>query len=309
MNYSTNSEIKNNLQVSIGLPVYNGEQFIRKRIECLLNQTISDFELIISDNASTDSTSDICNEYLKKDKRIHYIKQKKNMGPLWNLNFVLGEAKSDYFVWAAVDDIWESNFLEKNLEILKANKNVVCSMSKTKFYGNSNNSKDEINKAFRNFTRKLKESLKPVDTISLKGSYEQKVRLCLKRSKMHPIYGVFRTDALRHGIVTNQFVGNDLAMILNVLKHGDFHIVDQVLMSIYDGGSSKKGIISFSREFNHGVLGTIFPMQPVTRWCQKNLGTKLFLKNLDYFILLNLWGGFSILVDIVRIFLHGISRK
>ncbi|MGI0023127.1 MAG: glycosyltransferase family 2 protein, partial [Nitrososphaeraceae archaeon] len=114
-------------KVSIGLFVYNGEKFIRKRLDSLLEQTFTDFELIISDNASTDFTSAICEEYAKKDKRVRYIHQEKNKGAIWNFIFVLQEAKSDYFVWAAVDDLLSPDFLEKNVKVLESNKNVVGS--------------------------------------------------------------------------------------------------------------------------------------------------------------------------------------
>ena len=82
-------------KVSVGVPVYNGGKFISNRLESILSQTQRDIEVIISDNASTDSTQAICEECSKKDKRIRYIRQKKNMGPQWNFNFVLKEAKSD----------------------------------------------------------------------------------------------------------------------------------------------------------------------------------------------------------------------
>ena len=100
-------------KISIGLPVYNGDKFIRNALDSILSQTFGDFELIISDNASTDSTSVICQEYMKKDPRIRYIRQENNMGGLWNLNFVLQEASYEYFMWAAVDDYWLSTFIEK----------------------------------------------------------------------------------------------------------------------------------------------------------------------------------------------------
>jgi len=89
---------KFNLKLSIGIPVFNGEKFLRQCLDSLLTQTFANFELIISDNASDDSTSDICNEYSKKFKNFRYFKQKKNMGIKWNFNFVLEQAKCNYFI-------------------------------------------------------------------------------------------------------------------------------------------------------------------------------------------------------------------
>lgn len=99
-------------QVSIGMPVYNGEKFIGKALDSLLRQTFTDFELIISDNASTDGTEGICRHYVAKDSRIRYCRQSQNKGGSWNFNFVLHEAQCDYFMWAACDDSWDKNFIK-----------------------------------------------------------------------------------------------------------------------------------------------------------------------------------------------------
>ena len=93
------------------MPVYNGELFIREALNSLLNQTFTDFELVISDNASTDGTEMICQEYADKDKRIRYVRQVQNRGATANFQFVLDAAVGKYFMWAAADDLQSSNFL------------------------------------------------------------------------------------------------------------------------------------------------------------------------------------------------------
>ena len=126
---------KNNAKVSIGLFVFNSETSIKNALNSLLSQTYTNFELIISDNASTDSTPEICKEYLQKDKRIRFYQQKKNMGPWSNAMFVLEKAKFGYFMWAATDDIWQPTFIEKNIAVLESNHNVVGSTSDAIFFG------------------------------------------------------------------------------------------------------------------------------------------------------------------------------
>ena len=106
-----NSSEINAPKISIGMPVYNGEKYIREALDSLLAQTFTDFELIISDNASTDNTEKICREYMSIDNRISYFRQKKNLGALVNFKFVLEHAKSNLFMWAAYDDLWAPNFL------------------------------------------------------------------------------------------------------------------------------------------------------------------------------------------------------
>ena len=118
--------------VSIGMPVYNCEAFIREAIDSLLAQTFSEFELIISDNASTDATEAICREYAARDLRIRYIRQEANLGAAGNFKFVLDEAIGEYFMWAAGDDKCESKFLDRLLSVLKENKDIVLAMSDVK---------------------------------------------------------------------------------------------------------------------------------------------------------------------------------
>ncbi len=93
--------------VSIGMPVYNGEKYIREALDSLLAQTFEDFELIISDNCSTDGTSIVCKEYASRDSRIRYIRQDTNIGANANFEFVLGQASGDFFMWEACDDYIE----------------------------------------------------------------------------------------------------------------------------------------------------------------------------------------------------------
>lgn len=99
--------------VSIGMPVYNGEKFIEEALDSLLAQTFTDFELIISDNASIDATESICRNYAEQDSRIRYIRQHDNIGALSNFQFVLDEASAEYFMWAASDDIWDKDWVAK----------------------------------------------------------------------------------------------------------------------------------------------------------------------------------------------------
>lgn len=297
-------------KVCIGMPVYNGEKFLRTRLNSILNQSFSDFELIISDNASTDDTPKICEEYTKTDKRIRYIRQQKNMGVIWNFNFVLQQAKNDYFVWAAVDDIWSQEFLENLVPILQNFSNVVCSASKanthsTQAYDIKDNSIDTF---FRKLIWKLRHSLKHSTIITINGSYEHKVRTFLKKSSMQTMYGLFRTETLRRSMITQSIIGIDHAVLLNVLKNGDISVNEKKLMSIYNVGMSKKGIIFYSRQCNQGKMGLIFPNYPLTVWCIKNLGSKIFFRNIDYFIQLNIWGEFLLFLDLIRILLNRISK-
>ncbi len=112
--------------VTIGLPILNGEDFIDRRIESILSQTFSNFQLIISNNASKDNTRLICEKYAEKDPRIKIFNQKETILAEKNFAFVLEQAQTKYFVWTAVDDLWKNNFIEKNFEFLEKNQYYVC---------------------------------------------------------------------------------------------------------------------------------------------------------------------------------------
>ena len=115
-----NQEQRHTPKVSIGMPVFNGDKFIREALDSLLAQTFTDFELIISDNASTDRTEAICREYAARDPRVRYVPQSENRGATANFQFVLDEAVGEYFMWAATDDTRHQEFLRLALTVFES---------------------------------------------------------------------------------------------------------------------------------------------------------------------------------------------
>src|SRR6267143_929234 len=99
--------------VSIGLPVYNGERYVRTAIESILNQTLQDWELIICDNASTDGTQAICEDYAARDARLRYLRNPSNIGAANNYRRVVELAQGRYFKWIASDDYCAPEFLDR----------------------------------------------------------------------------------------------------------------------------------------------------------------------------------------------------
>jgi glycosyltransferase involved in cell wall biosynthesis len=119
-------------KVSLGLAVYNGENYLRKSIDSLLSQTFTDFELIISDNASTDTTPEICQEYLNKDPRVSYVRNNCNIGLAKNLNQTFNLSSGEYFKWAAHDDFISPDYLQNCVEVLDNNADVVLCQARAK---------------------------------------------------------------------------------------------------------------------------------------------------------------------------------
>ena len=111
-------------KVFIGMPVYNGERFLKEAIDSLCAQTFTDWKMLISDDASTDGSRAICEEYVQKDPRITYTRQEKNIGMFPNFKFLLDKADCEYFMWAAQDDIREDEYMRTCVQNLERNKGI-----------------------------------------------------------------------------------------------------------------------------------------------------------------------------------------
>jgi hypothetical protein len=109
--------------VTIGMPVYNDERNVGHAIDSLLAQSHADLELLISDNASSDATPQLCREYVRRDPRVRYLRHATNRGQVENFAFALAEARGEYFMWASSDDVWHPEFIATLLGALRTNPN------------------------------------------------------------------------------------------------------------------------------------------------------------------------------------------
>lgn len=134
--------------ISIGLPVFNGEAYIRQALDSLLAQSYANFEVNICDNASTDRTEGICRLYSAKDKRVRYQRNPRNLGILPNWRRVLELASGDYFMWAAHDDCWSENYLETLLECLLDNPAAILAAGKTVYVDGTGGIRDNMDPDF-----------------------------------------------------------------------------------------------------------------------------------------------------------------
>ena len=111
--------------VSIGLPVYNGEDYLEDAIKSILEQSFSDFELIIGDNFSNDDTERICTKYVDLDCRVKYFRHSKNYGINFNFKYVLDKSIGKYFMWSAFDDLPENNLLSHLVSVLEQSNEII----------------------------------------------------------------------------------------------------------------------------------------------------------------------------------------
>lgn len=211
--------------ISIGLPAHNGEQVISDAIESLLHQTYKNFELIISDDASTDRTQKICEAYAQKDKRILYICQKKNLGFVDNFNFVLQKAKGKFFMWAGQDDIRNKNSLQILLKLFYTYPDIVLS---TCGFANI----DKERKQIETYPSALFDNSK--DLFYSVSAYVLKPNLSY-------FYGLFKTGILKKtgGYIKDSrpfFKSSDYVTILKVLFEGKMAHTRHVLLYKRDTG-------------------------------------------------------------------------
>lgn len=206
-------------RVSIGMPVYNGKNHIREALDSLLAQTFSDFELIISDNASTDGTGAICREYVSRDPRIRYVRQAENKGAVANFKAVLDEAQCKYFMWAAHDDEWGCSYLREAAAVLDRG----C----FDFVFPSFSVKSVKLKIGKKFDEKL---FKFIESEDRRTRVLEFLVLHHNSHKCNIVYSLFRTDFLRAAFKV-QDIGNDGALGAVILGLGRGKLLSNALFS------------------------------------------------------------------------------
>ncbi len=274
--------------LTIGIPVYNGEKTIRKRLENILSQSFQDFLIIIYDN-SNDSTPDICNEHFKNDHRITYIHDKEKKGIEHAFNFLLQHANTKYFVWAAIDDMWNKDFLKKNVEILEKNSTVIASIGQVEKISTgiesfkSNSSDMFFLKYYKNFRRHFR-TFGHKSIIS--NSYENRARIFLRMHEELSIYAIFRRLELQKSFVCE--VKAWKKTILKILRYGNFNVVEEILWSWSDTNYVSSNVISQHKKNYLPLKEVVFPYCEYALWCSKNISFKFLVKNLDFFFLSSL---------------------
>ena len=200
--------------MSLGLPVHNGENFLEQSLDSLLAQTYSDFELIISDNASTDGTADICKAYAARDSRIKYVRQEKNLGAAENFNFVFRRSSGEFFKWATHDDLLAPTFLECCLEVLEARDDIVLVFTLGQDI-------DENGSIVRTYPpRKATDELNRVERFRSVAVWRQPVI---------PVFGVMRRETLAKTRLIGKYTGSDTPLIAEMALRGKIYEVPEYL--------------------------------------------------------------------------------
>lgn len=201
--------------VSIGLPVYNGERFLAEAIDSLLSQTLADFELIISDNASTDRTAEICLDYAARDARIRYIRQESNIGAARNWNFLVQQARGQYFKWASAGDFCDPRMLQECVRALSADPSIVLCQGSTCLV-------DEETGERRRYAS---------DVSAADPRPSERYKLVVRTLFLNnEVSGVVRLDVLRRTQLMNPaYTSSDLVLTAELALHGRIVLLPEIL--------------------------------------------------------------------------------
>jgi glycosyltransferase involved in cell wall biosynthesis len=233
------------------MPVYNGEHTIRLSLDAVLAQTFGDFELIISDNASTDATETICREYAKKDSRIVYVRQSTNIGAAKNFKFVLDHASGEFFMWWAADDTRSADFVELNTRLLLDNPDFVASTCPNCM---EDQTKDQENMA----------------TFFMTGDVEERFRSFFENSwRSHGIfYSLIRTESLRMcSEVGVNYFGADWSIDLFLAARGKVGRTNNGLAVFGNKGVSSKP--NPWADYRHRPVHWIMPFYEFSRYAYR----------------------------------------
>lgn len=201
-------------RLSIGLPVYNGEEYLSESLDALLAQSFEDFELIISDNASTDGTQEICRRYVASDVRVRYLRQPRNIGAAPNHDVVLQAARGELFKWASHDDVYDRDLLARCVEALDAHPDVVLASC----YSAVIDADGKRSDVAVSYPRAMDSTRAP-----------ERFRAQLFALGGDDDYGVIRTEVVRRIPPTGSYYHADRTFVAELTLQGRFHRVPETL--------------------------------------------------------------------------------
>jgi glycosyltransferase involved in cell wall biosynthesis len=298
--------------VTIGMPVYNGAKYIEAALDSILAQTYTDFELVISDNASTDATEEICRRYAQADGRIRYSRNPKNLGAAANYNRLIHLARGRYFRHAAHDDILAPTNIERCVEILDRNPDVVLVYPRM-----------TIMNAAGEPTGTREHSLE-VDAGRPSVRFAKYATSIDEGSMCDPVFGLFRTSSLRQTALLGAYMGADMILLGEMALRGRIVEIPEYLFfeRYHAEGSvlSNPTLDDRAAWFDVDSRGKLINQMPAYRWlweqCAAIQRARLSpLETIGCYIALRhwIWNGkrrlFFDTLRLARILAHRIARR
>jgi len=270
-------------RVSIGLPVFNGERLVRRALDSLLTQTYQNFELIISDNNSSDATFQICSFYAARDARIRLIKQPVNIGASRNFGCVLSASSCEYFMWAAHDDIWSATFIEKCVSFLDQSHHFIGVQLPVKVFGQPEQLAGDDAWGCEECSV-LNKSRHYLPTLNFNSRF----------------YGLFRKDVIvKFNIENYDFFAGDWAWILEVARMGCIAKLDGDT-GMWREPSGSGSLLTLAGGRSTPVVKLLFPFSRAAGAMLRSQGCRYFARNLAWLLYINIKFSAAMLLELLR---------
>lgn len=236
-------------KVCIGLPVYNGENYVGTALDSLLSQTFDDFTLIISDNASTDGTEEICRDYARRDPRIEYVRQPENLGAAPNFNLLVGRSRSPYFKWAAHDDVLDPAYLAGCVRVLEEDPSIVLCTTRSRIIDAEGTVTGTV------------DAVEDMDHPKLTRRFAQVLNH--DRHLVHPVFGVIRRSALEGTDLIGAYGSSDRILLTHLAMKGRLAVLPEYhfLSRSHAGQSvrSHRSLREYARWFDPAARSSRYP--------------------------------------------------
>lgn len=230
--------------VSVGVPVFNGEEYLAETLESLLSQSLKDFEIVISDNASTDRTPEICRAYEAKDSRIRYSRSERNLGAAHNFNRVFELSGAALFHGGACDDLYHPLFLERCVEALDQDPGLVLSYTRTTMIDDTGQPLPFDQERNCYLDRRGEFLMRPPPShIGTAASPEMRFREVLwPMGWCLPLSGVVRREALLRTSLYHNYYGADKVLLAELALQGRFYQVGEAFFAkrVHQGDTHHK---------------------------------------------------------------------
>lgn len=199
--------------VSVAVPAYNGERYIAQSIESLLGQSYGDFELVISDNASTDGTEAICRRYAAADRRVRYVRRAENIGGPGNFRHVFSLCSGRYHKWSTADDYWHPDFLKEAVAVLDARPDVVLCYPKTRLVDAEGATIEDYDDNLEIVHESARERMREL---------YRRIGLC------NAHLGLLRRDAMLKTRLIAGHIASDIDFLGEMALQGKFHVLPDI---------------------------------------------------------------------------------
>lgn len=242
-------------RVSVGMPVFNGDRFLAEALESALAQTFTDFELIVSDNGSTDRTEQICRSYATRDTRIRYCRNEVNRGAAWNHNRVVELARGEYFKWWSHDDLCAPGLLGACVSVMDSDPGIILCSAQTQII----DAEGQLMQRYFN----------PLSRMSSPEPHNRFCDAVIHNHMCYELYGVTRTEVLRKTPLIASYTGSDRILVADLALRGRFYELP--------------GILFFNRE--HPARSTrAYSLYEVAGWFDPKLEGKITFVHWRYLL-------------------------